>query len=92
LSLGPSPWIPATVPDQVEDKFHEGRLFAGMTEDKGFGDRNIRFQEVIMAKITIDPKKIIGTISPHIYGHFTEHIGGVIYDGIWVGGDSPILD
>ena len=27
----------------------------------------------------------IGVISPDLYGHFTEHIGGVIYDGIWVG-------
>ncbi|HZR21805.1 MAG TPA: alpha-L-arabinofuranosidase C-terminal domain-containing protein [Verrucomicrobiae bacterium] len=32
----------------------------------------------------------IGTISPDLYGHFTEHIGGVIYDGIWVGPDSPV--
>ncbi|HEV2393691.1 MAG TPA: alpha-L-arabinofuranosidase C-terminal domain-containing protein [Verrucomicrobiae bacterium] len=32
----------------------------------------------------------IGTISPDLYGHFTEHIGGVIYDGIWVGQDSKI--
>jgi alpha-L-arabinofuranosidase len=32
----------------------------------------------------------IGTISPDIYGHFTEHIGGVIYDGIWVGENSKI--
>src|SRR5579862_3539842 len=32
----------------------------------------------------------IGTISPDIYGHFTEHIGGVIYDGIWVGPGSKI--
>jgi len=31
-----------------------------------------------------------GTIAPEIYGHFTEHIGGVIYDGIWVGKDSNI--
>ena len=29
-------------------------------------------------------------ISPHIYGHFIEHLGGVIYDGIWVGLDSKI--
>ena len=43
-----------------------------------------------MDKILIDPNKPIGTISPHIYGHFTEHIGGVIYDGIWVGEDSSI--
>src|SRR5690349_19551756 len=32
----------------------------------------------------------IGRISPDLYGHFTEHIGGVIYDGIWVGENSKI--
>ena len=32
----------------------------------------------------------IGTIAPEIYGHFTEHIGGVFYDGLWVGRDSKI--
>ncbi len=32
----------------------------------------------------------IGTIAPDIYGHFTEHIGGVVYDGIWVGEGSKI--
>lgn len=37
----------------------------------------------------IMPDKI-GIINPSIYGHFTEHIGGVIYDGIWVGEDSHI--
>ena len=24
-------------------------------------------------------------INPHLYGHFIEHLGGVIYDGVWVG-------
>ena len=32
----------------------------------------------------------IGTISPNIYGHFTENLGGVFYDGIWVGEKSPV--
>jgi alpha-N-arabinofuranosidase len=32
----------------------------------------------------------IGTIRPAVYGQFTEHIGGVIYDGIWVGPDSKV--
>jgi alpha-L-arabinofuranosidase len=32
----------------------------------------------------------IGTISPNIYGHFAEHLGGVIYDGIWVGENSKV--
>jgi alpha-N-arabinofuranosidase len=31
-----------------------------------------------------------GTISPLIHGHFIEHLGGVIYDGVWVGEDSKI--
>src|SRR5580704_1201539 len=32
----------------------------------------------------------IGRIRPALYGQFTEHIGGVIYDGIWVGPDSKV--
>lgn len=32
----------------------------------------------------------IGTIAPEVYGQFTEHLGGVIYDGIWVGEKSSI--
>ncbi len=32
----------------------------------------------------------IGTISPNIYGHFTENLGGVVYNGIWVGKDSEV--
>ena len=31
-----------------------------------------------------------GVISPLLYGQFTEHIGGVIYDGVWVGERSKI--
>jgi alpha-N-arabinofuranosidase len=30
------------------------------------------------------------TISKHIYGHFSEHLGNCIYGGYWVGEDSPI--
>ncbi|HRU01611.1 MAG TPA: alpha-L-arabinofuranosidase C-terminal domain-containing protein, partial [Victivallales bacterium] len=29
-------------------------------------------------------------ISKHIYGHFAEHLGRCIYEGIWVGEDSNI--
>jgi len=34
----------------------------------------------------------IGTIAPEIYGHFIEHLGGVIYDGVWVGENSPVAN
>ena len=32
----------------------------------------------------------LGTISPNIYGHFTENLSGVFYDGIWVGEKSKV--
>ena len=32
----------------------------------------------------------LGTISPNIYGHFTENLSGVVYDGIWVGPNSKV--
>ena len=34
----------------------------------------------------------IATIAPEIYGHFTEHLGSVIYDGIYVGEGSKIAN
>ena len=42
------------------------------------------------AEVVIDPSQPGPVINPHIYGHFIEHLGGVIYDGIWVGRDSRI--
>jgi alpha-N-arabinofuranosidase len=45
---------------------------------------------VSQAKITISLDEPIGTINPNLYGHFAEHLGNLVYDGIWVGEDSPI--
>jgi len=42
------------------------------------------------ARIEILLEEVLGTISPNIYGHFLEHLGGVIYDGVWVGENSKI--
>ncbi len=39
-------------------------------------------------EITVQPEG--PEISPHLYGQFIEHLGGVIYDGVWVGPDSKI--
>lgn len=44
------------------------------------------------AHIEILPSEPLGTISPNIYGHFTENLSGVIYDGVWVGEDSKIAN
>ena len=32
----------------------------------------------------------IGAIAPEIDGHFVKHLGGIVYDGIWVGEQSKI--
>ena len=42
------------------------------------------------AKIDVLINEPIGTISPNIYSHFVEHLGGVVYDGIWVGENSKV--
>jgi len=42
------------------------------------------------AHIDIAPAETIGTIAPEIYSHFIEQLGGVVYDGVWVGEKSKI--
>lgn len=43
-----------------------------------------------MAKLYINEKKKEGVIQPEIYGHFSEHLGRCIYEGIYVGEKSEI--
>ena len=43
-----------------------------------------------MNRIRLVSSESKGTINPNLYGHFSEHIGGVFYDGLWVGEDSPV--
>ena len=49
-----------------------------------------RSARAAQAHIEVFADEPIGTISPDLHGHFTEHIGGVVYDGIWVGENSKI--
>ncbi|MBD2845986.1 alpha-N-arabinofuranosidase [Paenibacillus sp. IB182496] len=42
------------------------------------------------ANITLNADRVAGTIDRNLYGHFAEHLGRCIYEGIWVGEDSPI--
>ena len=44
------------------------------------------------AEIEITPDANGPEISPHLHGHFIEHLGGVIYDGVWVGRNSKIAN
>src|SRR6186997_614 len=34
----------------------------------------------------------IGPVTADLYGHFVEHLGGVVYDGVWVGEGSKIAN
>lgn len=43
-----------------------------------------------MSTITVHVSRPLHKINRHIYGHFAEHLGRCIYDGIWVGEDSAI--
>ena len=43
-----------------------------------------------MAKVILDPRVTGAKISKNIYGHFSEHLGRCIYQGLYVGEDSPI--
>ena len=41
-------------------------------------------------KMVIKPNKKLSRINREIYGHFSEHLGRCIYEGIYVGKDSPV--
>ena len=42
------------------------------------------------ARLTLDLSASGPKINRNIYGQFTEHLGRCVYEGIWVGEDSPI--
>src|SRR5262245_953582 len=50
----------------------------------------IRTLQAADALVEVNPSQPGPVIGAHLYGNFIEHLGGVIYDGIWVGGDSTI--
>ncbi len=47
-------------------------------------------QSAPSATLAIDATKTGPVINKNIYGHFAEHLGRCIYEGIWVGPDSSI--
>ncbi|HJX92200.1 MAG TPA: alpha-N-arabinofuranosidase [Pyrinomonadaceae bacterium] len=46
--------------------------------------------ETNKASLVIHGDQTGPTINRNIYGHFAEHLGRLIYDGLWVGEDSKI--
>ncbi len=41
-------------------------------------------------RLTVDTETKVSHINREIYGHFSEHLGRCIYNGLFVGKDSPI--
>ncbi|MBR6045062.1 MAG: alpha-N-arabinofuranosidase [Ruminococcus sp.] len=41
-------------------------------------------------RLTVDPSVEVSHINREIYGHFSEHLGRCIYNGIYVGEDSSV--
>jgi alpha-N-arabinofuranosidase len=46
--------------------------------------------ETFEARITVRADRPGAVIDPNLYGQFVEHLGRGVYEGIWVGPDSPI--
>jgi alpha-N-arabinofuranosidase len=44
----------------------------------------------LASRVVVNADRVKGTINRNIYGHFSEHLGRCIYEGLWVGEDSPI--
>jgi alpha-N-arabinofuranosidase len=55
-----------------------------------FACRLVAQEDIHKASIIIQADLGKYTISRHIYGHFSEHLGHCIYGGYWVGENSPI--
>lgn len=60
-----------------------GRALAGLAMSRGASQSRSADSRI---EVLLDEP--IGRIVPEIYGHFAEHLGGVVYGGIWVGEDS----
>jgi len=45
-----------------------------------------------LVAVTLEASGVGPTISRMIYGHFAEHLGRCIYEGVWVGEESPIAN
>jgi alpha-L-arabinofuranosidase len=46
--------------------------------------------QTLDSRIEVLTGEPLGIISPNLYGHFTENLSGVIYDGVWVGANSKV--
>src|ERR1700687_265381 len=73
------------------DFLHKGALgAAGFILSSNTGWSPAPASQTTDSRIEVLFDEPLGTISRNIYGHFAENLGGVLYDGIWVGEKSRI--
>jgi alpha-L-arabinofuranosidase len=80
---------PKAAPRREEVKRREFLSSALAATGAGLALRSAAARDTRLEVLVNEP---VGEISPEIYGHFIEHLGGVIYDGIWVGEDSKVAN
>ena len=66
------------------------RDFVTATVAGGLALAGARRSRLADSRIDVLVNEPIGTIAPEIYGHFVEHLGGVVYGGVWVGERSRV--
>jgi alpha-N-arabinofuranosidase len=68
-----------------------GIVFVSIIPIAGFGQMQAAAQdESVINRMIIRTNKGKEHINKNIYGHFAEHLGRCVYEGFWVGEDSPI--
>src|SRR2546423_7066939 len=65
-------------------------LAIGVLTAPAFYRAQAQISEPFNAELVIRADQPKGTINRNIYGQFAEHLGRLIYGGLWVGEDSPI--
>src|SRR6266446_1166183 len=65
-------------------------LMAGLAGVPAMPRAEAQNAEPFKAELVIRADQPGSTINRNIYGHFAEHLGRCIYDGLWVGEESRI--
>ena len=65
-------------------------LMAGLAAVPAMLCAGAQNEQAFNAELVLRADQPGGTINKNIYGHFAEHLGRCIYEGMWVGEESPI--
>jgi alpha-L-arabinofuranosidase len=65
------------------------RVAAAATAGVALAPRTSRAADARIEVLATEP---IAPVTADLYGHFVEHLGGVVYDGVWVGEKSKVAN